>query len=141
MTKIVGGLFDFSDKIQIESMAHRANRNRVITSNIANAETPGFRALGYDFETQLQAAAGTDGDLRMNVSHPKHLRNNFTSADGSLEPDVFIRPNESVSQDGNTVDLDQEMSDLAQNEILFRTAVDIINRKIAQLRYAINGGR
>jgi flagellar basal-body rod protein FlgB len=141
MSSIVGGIFNFSDKLQMESLTQRNRRSEVITSNIANAETPGYRAFGYDFEKQLQSLAKTNEPIGVKVSDPRHLRNNFTKADGSITPEVYVRPTESVDEDGNTVDMDGEMAQLAQNQILFRTAVETLNRKIGTLKYAINGGR
>lgn len=141
MSSIIGGLFNFSDKLQIESLNQRNRRSEVITSNIANAETPGYRAFGYDFEKQLQDLAKMNEPIAVKVSDPRHMRNNFTKADGTIKPEVFVRPTESVDEDGNTVDMDAEMAQLAQNQILFKTAVETLNRKIGTLRYAINGGR
>ena len=141
MSNLVGGLFNFADKTQMTSLDMRIKRKEVISSNIANAETPGFRAFGYSFEEQLKSAAGIDSQLPMTVSHPKHLRNPFVNADGTIKPDIYIRPTETVSHDGNTVDIDEEMARMAQNEILYKSAVELINRKVGTLRYAINGGR
>ncbi len=141
MSSIIGGMFNFSDKLQMESLTQRSRRSEVITANIANAETPGFRAFGYDFEKQLQDLAKMNEPIAVKVSDPRHMRNNFTKADGSISPDVYVRPTESVDEDGNTVDMDLEMAQMAQNQILFKTAVETINRKIGTLKYAINGGR
>ena len=141
MSNVIGGIFNFSDKIQMESLSQRSRRNEVITGNIANAETPGYRAFGYDFEKQLQDLASSKEAVGVKTTDPRHLKNNFTSADGKIKPDVYVRPSESVDEDGNTVDMDAEMSQLAQNQILFRTAVETLNRKIGTLKYAINGGR
>lgn len=141
MSSIVGGIFNFSDKLQMESLTQRNRRNEVITANIANAETPGFRAFGYDFEKQLQDLAKMNTPIAVKTTDPKHMHNNFTQADGKITPDVYVRPTESVDEDGNTVDMDAEMQQLAQNQILFRTAVETLNRKIGTLKYAINGGR
>ena len=123
MTDKVSGIFNFADRLQMAALSQRATRAKVITSNIANAETPGFRALGYDFEKQLQAAAGTDEPIQMRTSNPSHLRNRFSGADGTLTPDVYVRPTESVGQDGNTVDVDIEMGEMAKNEILYRSSI------------------
>ena len=141
MSNVIGGIFNFSDRLQMESLSQRNRRNEVITANIANAETPGFRAFGYDFEKQLQDLAKTNETIGVKTTDPRHLKNSFTSADGTIKPDVYVRPTESVDEDGNTVDMDAEMAELAQNQILFRTAVETLNRKIGTLRYAINGGR
>jgi flagellar basal-body rod protein FlgB len=141
MSGLLGGIFNPSDKLQFENLNRRLERNHVINSNIANAETPGFRAIGYDFEEQLQAVADANEGAEMKVSNPRHIIHSFASADGEIRPDVFVRPTETVGEDGNTVDLDLEMGDLAKNEILYRSAIETINRKIGILRYAINGGR
>ncbi len=141
MSNIIGGIFNFSDRLQMESLNQRQTRHSVIASNLANAETPGFRAIGYDFEEQLQSVAQINEPLPLKVTDPKHLRNAFAEADGTIKPDVFVRPTESVGEDGNTVDMDREMVELAQNQILYRSAVDFLNRKIGMIRYAINGGR
>ncbi len=141
MRNMIGGVFNFTDKVQIESLNHRLKRSHVVNSNIANAETPGFRAIGYDFESQLQEISQVNEPLQVQVSNLKHLRHEFASADGNVRPDVYVRPTESVGEDGNTVDIDYEMARLAQNQILYRTTVEALNRKIGMLRYAITGGR
>lgn len=142
MSALVGGIFTKSDQLQMQALEQRLTRNNVISANIANAETPGYRALGYDFESQLQEVAGNGDDLPMRTSAPQHFRGEFTQEDGTILPDVYVRPTESVGQDGNTVDIDDEMARMAQNQILYRSTIETINRKTAILKYAItNGGR
>lgn len=138
---IDSGLFNFSDRSQVASLSMRMKKATVINSNITNAETPGYRALGYDFEEQLQTLLDGNKSPKVISNDPRHLKHAFVSADGQIRPDVYVRPSESVGHDGNTVDLDKEMAELAQNQILYRTAVETLNRKIGTLRYAINGGR
>lgn len=137
----VPGLFSNADALQMATLNHRLERNHVISGNVANAETPGYRALGYDFEKQLQSLADKSNPVAVRISSPKHLKNSFTQADGSVRPDVYIRPTESIGEDGNTVDVDKEMAQMAENQILFRATVETLNRKLGILRYAINGGR
>lgn len=141
MNNLVGGLLTTSDNVQVQALNHRMREASVIKANIANAETPGYRAMGYEFQDQLAAAAGRDGGMALRVSHPKHIKAQNVLADGTLEPEVFVRPTESVSEDGNTVDMDNEMAEMNRNQILYRAAVEFINRKVGVLRYAINGGR
>ncbi len=140
MSSLVGGIFTLQDRIKMASMDLRTKKAEVLNANIANAETPGFRAFGYNFEEQLQAVAGDDEPFAMKASNPKHFRNAHTEADGTIYPDVFIRPTESVGEDGNTVDVDKEMADLAQNQIMFNTTVELLNRKVGILKYAIASG-
>jgi len=140
MSNLVGGLFNFSDRLQMQTLGQRLTRNNVISSNIANAETPGFRAIGYSFEDQLKSVAQVNNELPTKISNDRHLRNSFTQADGTITPDVFVRPTESIPEDGNTVDVDAEMGKLAENQILYRSAVELLNRKIGTIRYAITAG-
>ena len=140
MTKNVSGLFSFHENLHAASLDLRRQRTNVVTANIANAETPGYRAIGYDFEQQLQALSGTNEPFPMKASNGKHFRNGHTEADGTIYPDVFLRPSESVSQDGNTVDVDKEMGILAKNQILYQATVELLNRKVGVLRYAITSG-
>lgn len=141
MTQRVSGLFNFSDRVQMESLNKRLDRSHVINSNIANSETPGFRAIGFDFEEQLQAISDQNEPLNLKTTNPLHKKNAFTRADGTINPDVYVRPTEDVGQDGNTVDIDNEMQRLAHNQILYRASVENLSRKIGLLKYAIHGGR
>ena len=141
MNRLVGGIFNFADRLGMASLDQRLKRSEVIAGNIANAETPGFRALGYDFEDQLASLAGLDKHLPVKVSSPNHFRNSFTQANGTMRADVFIRPTESVGEDGNTVEVDDEMARMAENQLLYRSASELISRKVGLLKYAINGGR
>jgi flagellar basal-body rod protein FlgB len=140
MSSRISGLFTQSDRTQMASLGHRMRRSDIINSNIANSETPGYRAVGYDFENQLQDLVDTSSQKRLRTSSPRHMLNEFATSDGGVNPDVYMRPTESVGEDGNTVDVDLEMADLAKNQIQYRSAIESINRKIAILKYAIQGG-
>ncbi len=141
MTRMLGGIFNFADRLQMASLDQRLKRSEVISGNVANAETPGFRALGYDFEDQLSSLANLDDKMALETSDPEHLKNSFTRSDGKIDPDVYVIPTETVPEDGNTVDMDDQMARMAQNQILYRSAVELLNRKVGMLKYAINGGR
>lgn len=134
------GIFNSSDAVKMESLNQRLTRQHVLTSNIANSETPGYRALGFDFEKQLQAVSDGGDPFPMKATSGKHFMNGHTEADGTIHPDVYVRPTESVGQDGNTVDVDNEMSHLSKNQILYRATVELINRKVGTLKYAISAG-
>ena len=143
MSRLIGGLFTSGDQLKMAALDQRLERQDVLNSNIANSETPGYRALGYDFESQLQALAANDEEgegANMKASDPRHFLNGLTEADGSFQAEVYVRPTESVGQDGNTVDVDQEMAQMAQNQILYRATVELINKKLGTLKYAISNG-
>ena len=134
-------IFNKTDAVLEESLNLRMQRHMVNLSNITNSMTPGYRALGFDFEKQLQAAVGNNNEIAMKTSDPRHIKNPGISADGVLKQDMFVKPTESIGSDGNTVDVDQEMTEMAANQIIYRATIEILNRQLGMLRYGINGGR
>lgn len=134
----LNNLFNFRDQLQVTSLNERLKKHQVINANIVNAETPGFRSIDYKFEEQLQAL--NEPSVGLKTTRDAHYMNHFTQADGTITPDVVVRPTESVGHDGNTVDVDAEMVQLAKNTILYRATVEAITRKIGLLKYAIGGG-
>lgn len=139
--KLTNQVFNKSDAVLEQSLNHRLNKQNVISSNLVNSQTPGYRALGYEFEEQLRAAVGNDGGMAPKVTDPRHLKSPGLDAGGDVKPDLFVKPTESIGNDGNTVDVDAEMADLAWNQTLYRATVELLNRRLAMLRYGINGGR
>jgi flagellar basal-body rod protein FlgB len=141
MRPIASQMFSQSDSVLEESLSHRLAKQNVISSNITNAATPGYRALGYDFEKQLQERLGGSNSLALQVSTGKHLTNSGQPAGEATKADLHVKPTESIGNDGNSVDVDQEMAELAETQILYRATVEALNRKFALMRYGINGGR
>ena len=139
-TTIDRQLFGKADVILEESLNHRLKRQNVIAGNVANSETPGFRALEYNFENQLQAAIGRGDELPMKATDARHIVSPGLDLDGKIRPDLHVRPTESIGNDGNSVDVDAEMANMAENQIVYRSTIETLNRRLALLRYGINGG-
>ena len=122
------------------SLKFRQLRQELHASNIANAETPGYKAKKLDFEEALARALDVDGQLAMKSSDSKH----FNVGGGSfnnLQPEVYEDSNGIVSPDGNNVDRDQEMAEMAENKIMYDATVQLINKKLGLLKYAIGSGQ
>jgi flagellar basal-body rod protein FlgB len=134
-------IFNKTEAVLEESLNLRMQRHMVNLSNVTNSMTPGYRALGFDFEKQLQSAIGNSDQMPMNTSHPNHIRHPGIGADGVLKPDLYVKPTESIGNDGNTVDVDKEMTEMAENQIVYRATIEILNRQLGMIRYGINGGR
>jgi len=98
-------------------------RHRVIAENIANADTPNFKARDLDFRQQL-ATALDDGD---------------TSEMPEIEP--VVDKQATIKVDGNSVDLDTEMTRMSVNAEKMLALAQIIGRKFASLRAVITDGR
>jgi len=122
------------------SLKFRQLRQELISSNIANAETPGYKAKKVEFEEALARALDTDEQMNMKVEDGRHY-NVGNGGFNNLQPEVFEDPNGIVSMNGNTVDRDKEMAEMAENKIMYDASVQLINKKLALLKYAIGSER
>lgn len=130
----MSGLFDKTTAALQTSINMRQMRHNLTASNIANAETPGYHAKKLDFEEALARAIDLDGTRSLSANHPDH----FTTggANPSVRPEIYDNPEGAINNDGNSVDLEKEMSALSENAILYKTAIQLINKKMAALKYA-----
>ena len=114
-------------------------RNAVIRNNIANVETPGFKASEVEFESVF-ARAVQEGGFVGKRTHTKHLE--FGSGDlNSIIPRVYQQRGLSMRMDGNNVDIESENVRLAQNSLQYNTIMEKLNSEIRRLRLAITEGR
>jgi flagellar basal-body rod protein FlgB len=121
-------------------MKFREMRQEVISSNVANAETPGYKAKRLDFEKALARALDVDGQMGMKVEDEQH----FDVGNGSfenLEPEVYEDPNGVVNESGNTVNREDEMARMAQNKIMYDALVQLTNKKLGMKKYILNSER
>lgn len=117
-----------------------ALRQKVIANNIANVDTPGYKASDVAFEEQLRAAIGGYGVVdRLRTSHPRHLQN--ASAGSAFQPVVYTSNEYTLRNDGNNVDIDREMARLAKNSIYYNSLVQAVSNEFRLLRMAITEGR
>ena len=136
----MSALFDKTTDALATSLHMRQIRHNVTAANIANAETPGYHAKKIDFENALARALDIDGMRGMSTSSGDH----FALGAGSMQntrPDIYENPEGAVNNDGNTVDLEREMSNLTENSIMYKAALQLINKKMAALKYAATEGR
>jgi flagellar basal-body rod protein FlgB len=114
-----------------------AERGRVHARNVANAETPGYRAQELRFEESLNRALRMRRDDGLRRTNPQHL-----PAEGAL-PETrveFRRPAEAVLSNGiNDVAIEQEMADIAANTLRYTAAAEMTRRTYQGLRKAIHG--
>jgi flagellar basal-body rod protein FlgB len=121
----------------------RGQRQELIAANIANADTPNFKARDIDFKAAMQSAlAGVSKEtIKATKTSALHLdsipiaNNNTSAAPG--EP--LFRPILQGSVDGNTVDMDVERNQFADNGIRYEASVTLINAQLKQMLAAIQG--
>jgi flagellar basal-body rod protein FlgB len=132
-------LFDKTINGLQTSLGMRQLRHGVISSNVANAETPGYQAQKLDFEKSLERAMDLDGLRGMSTSHEGHMTVGGHTA--RVNPEIYNNPDGAVNNDGNTVDMEKEMAALSENAIMYKAALQLINKKMAALKYAASEGR
>ena len=131
-------LFKSADLLQKGLSASWA-RNAVIRNNIANVETPGFKASDVEFES-LMAQAIKGSRFTAEKTHPGHR--SFGSGNlTDLNPRIIQRRDLSMRMDGNNVDIDAENVRLAQNSLYYNTLLEKLNSDLRRLRSAISEGR
>ena len=132
--------FDSNMQLLGKVLDLRAEKAQVISSNIANAETPGFSPSKFDFEEDLAHAIGKNDTIRLATSHEGHIPlgpANFNSVNGK----ILTEENQMGIGDGNGVSVDQEMLALSENELLYETSAQLLKKKMTMLKHVISGGQ
>ena len=122
--------------IHESAMILRANRMDVLARNLANADTPGFKARDMDFSVELGRLE--NGSSRLTTTHERHMS---TSRSSSADDQLKYRIPHQPAQDGNTVETDLEQARFAENAVAYQATILFLNGKISTLRTAITGGR
>lgn len=114
-------------------------RNSVITNNIANVDTPGFKSSSVEFETEMRRAMEAEsGGFSTKTTRPEHFEFSSGSA-GKVNPAVVSNNNTSYRSDGNNVDIDYESIELAKNTFWYYSMIEQVSSEFAKLRTAISG--
>ncbi len=116
-----------------------AQRNEVLATNIANADTPNYLARDIDFARSLRSALGDGGELRLRTTAAGHIGGDDTAAAASAER-LYRIPTQ-PSLDGNTVETDVEQAQFAENVIQYRAGLMFVNGRIRSMRLALTGQR
>ncbi len=115
------------------ALSQSSRRAGVVASNLTNVDTPGYRALDVHFDDYFDAATAVE-PLRTDTGH---LRGTATTQRGTLMEAPVTR----MRHDGNTVDVDLEMTKLAMVHGKYRTSAEMLRKRFALLIYAATDGR
>ena len=129
--------------IHEQALVLRGQRVGVLAANLANADTPNYKARDFDFDTALAgmsgatiAVAGGAAPLTLRTTQPDHLP---TVDAGGLGADLQYRNPYQASLDGNTVEAPVEQAAFAENSVRYQASLAFINQTIAGLQLAIAG--
>lgn len=122
---------------QAQALGLRAYRQEILASNIANADTPNYKARDFDFTTALKEAIAGRGDsaLALSTTSPRHFPGTGDAAPARLMYRSTVQP----SVDGNTVDMDVERGQFSENAMQYQAGLTFLSGKIKTLLAAVQG--
>ena len=132
MLEQMTGRLDF----HANALVLRSQRQQVIASNIANADTPGYVARDFDFAQALKSASGGASAGAMSVTSAGHMG---VGGGSPASPRLGYAVQTQPSQDGNSVDLDRERASFVDNSIRYESTLRFINGHVKTMLSAITG--
>ena len=133
---------------QADALALRSERQRLIASNIANADTPGYQARDFDFASALRNATGqasmgasfmSPAKLPLATASAGHLGRGGAPAGSKEATDKNYATPAQTNLDSNTVDMDRERATFADNTVRYEATLRFINSQVKTLNTAITG--
>ena len=120
--------------VHARALELRAHRAQLLATNIANADTPNFKAVDMDFRTALSKAQA--GDLPLTVTNENQLQ---ASSTGESKFPLMYRIPLQPSLDGNTVDTQIEQAEFMRNSVQYEASLMFLNGRIKGILSAIKG--
>jgi flagellar basal-body rod protein FlgB len=139
----MSGKLDDYLRVNESAINLRAQRQQVLASNIANADTPNYKARDIDFSKSLQAALSRSepASTPLVKTNPAHFDAN-TNVDGAIGGEgeaLLYRSPIQPSADGNTVDMDVERNQFADNALHYEAGLSLITAQIKDMLSVIQG--
>lgn len=133
------GSINFSNALGIhdDAMQLRSRRAEALANNLANADTPGFKARDVDFKAILANASRAEESLDMATTHNGHF--DLSSGAAGASNDLMYRNSLQPSIDGNTVDAQTEQAEFARNSLDYNASFEFLSGKFKGMRNAIRG--
>lgn len=122
---------------QQQALGLRAYRQQVLANNIANADTPNYKARDFDFATALREASNgrSSGSLALTTTSPRHLSGGIEGGQARLQYRTPVQ----TSLDGNTVEMDVERAQFSDNAVQYEAGLAFITNQIKMLTAATQG--
>lgn len=131
----------FRTKVLEKSLDASALRNEVIAQNIANVDTPGYNRKTVSFEEELSDALSKNSSFKGKRTDPRHIPIGGRNID-EVGINVSDDNNSRVMRlDGNNVDIENEMAQLAENNIRYNVLIQRMNSAFSKMKSVIKEGR
>ena len=134
------GLFKGTFPLLEKALDLRSLKHNVTVSNIANQDTPNYKAFDIIVEEEMKKVMGQGKELGLNKTHRGHLPGKAVRGH-DVKPGMDNTSQLSLKRDGNTVDIDTEMAKLSENSLMYDSLAQIISQKFRGLKNVIQGGK
>lgn len=134
------GLFDATLSLLQRTLNLRSIQHQALSANVANADTPRYKAFEVAVEEELAKLRPAGTRLPMIQTQDAHLPLKQPPGD-RVRLRTAAAPDFSLRADGNTVDVDRSMGELAENALKYKTSAQLVSSKLKSLRNVIQGGR
>ncbi|MEJ0039108.1 MAG: flagellar basal body rod protein FlgB [Gammaproteobacteria bacterium] len=125
--------------VHADALKLRSQRTELLARNLANADTPGYQARDIDFKAALaQVAGGADAPVALKTTHTNQIATAI-DASGETTANLKYRVPMAPSLDGNTVDVQMEQANFAENSVRFQATLTFLNARFRGLMTAITG--
>jgi flagellar basal-body rod protein FlgB len=125
--------------VHADALKVRGQRTEVLARNLANADTPGYKARDLDFRAALaQAGGGADAAIALKTTHANQI-STAIDAGGETTPNLKYRVPLAPALDGNTVDVQMEQANFAENAVGFQATLSFLSARFRGLMTAITG--
>jgi flagellar basal-body rod protein FlgB len=122
--------------VQADALKLQSRRTEVLAENLANVDTPNYKARDIDFRTALASAGSAEAAVKLSTTDAKHLgSDSSTETSADLKYRVPLAP----SLDGNTVDAQQEQAAFADNTVRYQATLTFLSTRFRSLMTAITG--
>jgi len=121
--------------IHTQALKLQSQRTEVLAENLANADTPNFKARDIDFQTALAQAGAPGKELPLTTTATNHLSTASSNGAAELKYRVPLAP----SLDGNTVDTQLEQAAFADNTVRYQATLTFLSSRLKDLMTAITG--
>ncbi|KGM08181.1 Flagellar basal-body rod protein FlgB [Methylophaga thiooxydans] len=129
--------FDAALGLHADALKVRSQRAELLATNLANADTPNFKAQDIDFQAALNNAVSKEPSAQVTMTHKNHMAMN-TNSNGLITP-VQYRIAMQDSLDGNTVDEQVEQAQFMQNSIQYQASLEFLGGKFKGITKALRG--
>lgn len=124
--------FDRALRLHSQALELRSRRTEVVAANLANADTPNYKARDLDFKVAMASAMGAERPLR--ATHANHLQGR-----GDNAGELLYRTPTQMSLDGNSVDSEREKAVFADNALRYQASLRFLGSRVQGLLTAIKG--